>query len=273
MIITTPSLTSFATQRNALVALLSSKIAGAKVTTVNSDIDGKYKADVGHVTDLLNAIEAKFKRCESLYYLYFENADHGVLSGNIATLPIEIDCTLHDGTATTEHKFKIDDRYVYKDIVDLNFQTFILTSASLYENLVLLAEIFLKKVIIYVRTPLSSPLLDYLDYLKLLISLGYRENDRLKVCVTSSEPYFDKYLPLINLLRNKFIHGFSINLETDGYNYYVSRLNQTQFTSMSPDLQLNFFTKEVLDQTRVFIINLLTSLKESGRHHRKTIPA
>lgn len=71
-------------------------------------------------------------------------------------------------------------------------------TASIYENLVLLAEIFLKKVIVYIRKPLSSPLNDYLKYLELLISLGYRDNDKLTACVKISEPYFDQYLKEIN---------------------------------------------------------------------------
>jgi len=154
-----------------------------------------------------------------------------------------------------------------------NFQTFILTIASLYENLVLLSEIFLKKVIIYIRKPLSSPLHDYLEYLKLLISLGYRDNDKLNTCMMVSDAFFNQYLTQINQLRNKFIHGFSINLESDSFNYYVVAMDKTPFTSKSADLLIHVFTKDVLDHTRIFMINLMTALKESTKHPRKSIPA
>ncbi|WP_316838950.1 hypothetical protein [Pedobacter gandavensis] len=269
----TRTLTSFNHQRNKLITLLTAKTAAAKITTVNRDIDSKYRADGANVHDVLNAIEAKFKRCESLYFTYFEDPDHDVLIGNITNLPVGVDCELMDGTSVIKYYFSTDDRNNYKEIVDLNFQTFILTVASLYENLVLLSEIFMKKVIVYIRKPLSSPLHDYLDYLKLLITLGYRGNDKLNQCMTTSAPFLNMYLSQINGLRNKFIHGYSINLESDGFNYYVKSENTTIFTPRSADLLLHVFTKEVLDQTGIFIANLMTALERSAKHHRKSIPA
>jgi len=269
----TRTLSNFTAQKNALAALLAVKTAAGKITTINRDIDRKFRAEAGNVNELLAAIEAKFKRCEALYYTYFEDADHGVLTGNVTTLPVEVDCELIDSTSVINHFFSVNDRYSYKEIIDYNFQTFILTMASIYENLVLLSEIYLKKVIIYIRKPLSSPLHDYLEYLKLLISLGYRENDKLNQCMTTSAPFLNRYLIQINLLRNKFIHGFSINLESDAYNYYVKSMDTSLFTTRSADLLLQVFTKEVLDNTKIFAINLMTALEKSGKHHTKTIPA
>lgn len=245
----------------------------SKVTYINADVDDWYKPEVLTVTQLLNTIEVKFKRCESLYYLFFEDADHGVLNGNSTTLPVGCECSFIDGTATIEQKFVVNDRHAYKEIIDLNFQTFILTTASLYENLVMLAEIFLKKVVVYLKRPPSSTLHDYIKYVKLLANLGYHKNSKLQSCLTVSDPYFVKYLGLINELRNKFIHGYSINLESDGFNYYVAKLSSNQFTSQSPDLQLDVFAKNVLDETRSLVCNLMNALHESGKHHRKSIPA
>ncbi|EHQ26497.1 hypothetical protein [Mucilaginibacter paludis] len=273
MVVTkTRTLSDFARQKNDLITLLAAKTAAAKVTAINKNIDNKFSPDAANVNAVLNAIEAKFKKCEAIYYNYFEDADHGVLSGNITTLPVGVDSTLIDGTAVINYYFSVDDRYAYKDMVDGNFQTFILTIASMYENLVTLAEIFLRKVMVYIKKPLSSPLRDYLDYLKLMISLGYRNNDRLNICMTSADPFFIKYLEQINLLRNKFVHGVSINLESDNYNYYVAAMVNT-FTPKSADLLLHVFTKAILDNTGAFIIDLMTALEKSSKHHLKYIPA
>lgn len=273
MVVKTRVLTNFAQQKNDLTNILAAKVAASKVTNINQSIDLRYRADVDHVTGLLNAIESKYKQCEILYYHYFENVDHAILTGSTSNLPFGLKCTFIDGTSTTELQFSVDTRQVYKEIIDFNFQTFILSIASLYENLVLLAEIFMKKVIVYVRRPLSSPLHDYLDYLELLIKLGYRGNDKLNVCMTSSQLYFQKYLQQINQLRNKFIHGFSNNTDSDGFSYFVKNLDNSSFNSGATELLLDVFTKEILDQTSLFIGNLLVSLKDSVRHHRKSIPA
>lgn len=273
MVVTkTRTLSDFARQKNNLISLLAAKTAAAKVTAINKNIDNKFSPDAANVNAVLNGIEAKFKKCEAIYYNYFEDADHGVLSGNIATLPVGVDSTLIDGTAIMKYYFSVNDRYAYKDMVDGNFQTFILTIASMYENLVTLAEIFLRKVMVYIKKPLSSPLRDYLDYLKLMISLGYRDNDRLNICMTAADPFFDKYLEQINMLRNKFIHGSSLNLESDSFNYYVAAM-VNKFTPKTADLLLHLFTKAILDNTKVFIIDLMSALEKSGKHHLKFIPA
>jgi len=269
----TSTLSNFTTERNILLTILTRKIATSKTNTLNAAFDNKYQVQHNSITDLLQAIEAKFKKCEMLFFTYFEDMDHGILAGNITALPFEMDCSLIDGTATVKYYFKVDDKNMYKEIVDMNFQTFILTLASLYENLVLLAEIFIKKVMVYVKPLISSPLHDYLKYLKHLIDLGYRQNDKLNTCMVTFDPFFSKYLIQINSLRNRYIHGYSINLQTDGYYYSVEKMNGTSFTPASPDLILDRFTFEVLDNTRNFIRELFTALKESTKHHRKSIPA
>ena len=266
------TLSNFARQKNDLITLLATKTSEAKVTAMNKNIENKFSPDAVNVTSVLNAIEAKFKKCEAIYYEYFEDADHNVLSGSSSSLPFGIDCTLIDGASVVNCSFSVNDRYSYKEIVDGNFQTFILTVASMYENMVTLAEIFIRKVIVYIKRPLSSPLRDYIEYLKLMISLGYRENDRLNSCMTTSEPFFTKYLEQINQLRNRFIHGSSLNLESDSFNYYVTSLVH-ELTPRTADLLLHIFTKDILDNTRDFIINLMKALEQSGKHHRKTIPA
>lgn len=267
------TLTNFSSEKNELLAIVQKKISETKITNHNEVFHNKYKIELSSINELLNAIEAKFKKCEILYYAYFESIDHAVLSGNAATLPVDIECTFWDGTGQFKYNFKVDDKLFYKEIIDLNFQSFILQIASLYENLVFLAEILIKKVIVYVRPPLSSPLHDYLDFLRRLVDLGYRQNDKLNICINSHHPFFNKYLQQINNLRNKFIHGHSINLSTDGYNYYVDNIPGTSFIRNSPDLLLDIFTKEILDNSKVFISELLISLKQSTNHHTKYLPA
>lgn len=266
-------LNSFASEKNALIDILNRKIAATKFTAINAVFDNKYIVALDPVTELLNAIDAKFRKCETIYYLYFENIDHNILAGNTSSLPYEMDCTFTDPASTLRHYYTIDNKAGYKEMIDLNFQGFILTLASIYENLVLLAEIFIKKVMIYIKKPLSAPLQDYLLYLKRLVDLGYRKNDKLNICMNTFDPFFTKYLDQINKLRNKFIHGFSLNVHSDGYNYFVDKMDKTTFSTTSPDLIIDQFTKHVLDNTRNFIRELLTALKESTRHHRKVIPA
>ena len=266
------TLSNFARQKNDLITLLATKTAASKIININKIFENKFSPDVSNVISVLNAIEAKFKKCEAIYFQYFEDADHNILSGSSSSLPVGIDCTLIDGTSVVNCSFSVNDRFSYKEMVDGNFQTFILTVASMYENIVTLAEIFIKKVMVYIKKPLSSPLRDYIEYLKLMINLGYRENDRLNICMTTSDPFFTKYLEQINQLRNRFIHGFSLNLESDSFSYYVVSLDN-KFTPKSADLLLHVFTKEILDNTRTFIINLMTAIEQSGKHHRKTIPS
>lgn len=269
----TKTLSNFTAERNALLNILTRKIASSKITNLNAAFDNKYTVQHSSITDLITAIESKFKKCEMLFFTYFQDMDHSILSGNITTLPFEMDCTLMDGTATLKYYFKVDDKIMYKEIVDLNFQSFILMLASLYENLVLLTEIFIKKVIIYVKQPLSSPLHDYLKYLKHLINLGYRQNDKLNTCMVMFDPFFSKYLIQINNLRNRYIHGYSINLQTDGYYYSVKNMEGTPFSPTSPELIVDRFTNDVLDNTRDLIRELFAALKGSTNHHRKSIPA
>jgi hypothetical protein len=269
----TQTLHSFAAQKNALLNVLTRKIAATKVTNLNVAFDNKYSVRLDSITDLLNAIESKFRKCETLFYTYFQDIDHNILAGNITSLPFEMDCTLIDGTSTLKYYYKVDDKSSYKEMIDLNFQNFILMLASLYENLVLLAEIFIKKVMIYVKQPLSSPLHDYLTYLKRLIDLGYRQNDKLNRCMVSFDPFFTRYLLQINNLRNRFIHGYTLNLQTDGFSYFVKKMEGTAFSQTSPELIIDQFTEHVLNNTRDFIRELFVALKESSTHHRKSIPA
>jgi hypothetical protein len=262
---------NFSAGRNKLLSILVKKTASSKVTGLNVAIDNRYRPDVSYVKELLDVIEIKYKRCEQLYYIYFEQINHDAVVGNSTNFPFASDLTFIDGISTIEFSFSVDSQAAYKEMIDVNFQTFILTLASLYENLVMLAEIYLRKVVIYVRRPPSTPLHEYVNYFNMLSDLGYKNSEKLAACILGSKVYFDSYLEQINELRNRFIHGFSVNLETDGYYYYVSK-HSTSFTQKSIDLQLDIFTKSIIEKTHIFIANLMDALGETVKHHRKSIP-
>lgn len=269
MVINLPDLSI---EKNHLVTLVTRKIAEFKVTDTNEKFNKKLKVEIVKITNILDAIETKIKRAEIIYHTYFATLDHGILSGNSATLPKLVNNVFMDGTAQLEYGFKVDDKGVYKELIDLNFQNFILLMASIYENLVILSEMLIKKVVVGMPQPISIPLHNYTMHLENLIALGYRKNDRLNTCILSSMPFFEKYLPHINSLRNKFIHGYSINLASDGSYYFVDKLDFRMFT-VPGDLIIDTYVFEILENSKTFITSLLTALKESIKHHSKTVPA
>lgn len=269
MVINLPDLSI---EKNNLIALVTRKIAELKVTDTNERFDKKLKIEIASVTDILDAIESKIKRAEIIYHTYFASLDHGILSGNSATLPLQVNNVFMDGTAQLEYSFKVDDKGAYKELIDLNFQNFILLMASIYENLVILSEMLIKKVVVGMPQPISIPLHNYTMHLKNLITLGYRKNDKLNTCILSSAAFFDKYLSHMNSLRNRFIHGYSINLASDGAYYFVGKLTFTHFTTPG-DLIVNAYVFTVLEDSKTFISALLIALKESIKHHSKTVPA
>lgn len=269
------NLTSFAIPRNALVAVVNRKITSSKTTAINEQFDNKFKVDATVLIEIMTSIEAKFRKCEMIYSAYFEYVDHAILSGNSATLPVQMDCTFADGTASFQEIFECDDKALYRDLIDMNFQTFILMTASIYENLVHVTEIISKKVIMYMKKkpPLSAPLHDFLEHLRLLISLGYRTTNELDSCLSIFASYFETYLVTTNRLRNSFIHGYARNLASDGFNYRITNFEQAAFAAGSPSLNVDLFARAVLDNTRNFVLALYPALEKTIRHHTKKVPA
>ncbi|MFP5040292.1 hypothetical protein [Parasediminibacterium sp. JCM 36343] len=268
------NLTSFVSIRTSLLTTVQRKIIASKVLDINELINAKLKVELSTISEILLSIETKFRKCEMIYFAYIENVGHDILSGNPSSLPYKMDCTFTDITTTFKYIYKCDDKIFYKEITDMNFQNFILTIASIYENIVALSEVILKKIIIHTKEkpPISTPLNDYLNYLKLLISLGYRGNDKLYQCLNKYESYFKSHLLIINQLRNRFIHGYSMNLSSDGFTYKVKIPGSTFFPPSAPQLDIDFFTLTVLDNTRNFIQDLYPMLQNSIKHHKKFIP-
>lgn len=271
-------LTSFARQKNSLLNLVDRKITDSKTTNINEQFKygtKEFKVDRNVLAEIMDSVETKFHNCEMIYHAYIENIDHGLLSGNPATLPFISDYTFTDDVATFKKTLECNDKAMYRDLIDINFQTFILMIASVYENLVYIIEIISKKVIVYIKNkaPLSTPLHDFRDHLKLLTDLGYRKPNELDSCLTSFSTYFDTYLSTITKLRNSFMHGFNKNLSSDGFNYRITNFDIQKIAAQSPKLNIDHFTGEVLNNTRVFIHTLYSALEKTIRHHTKKIPA
>lgn len=268
------SLVSFSTERNQLFTHISDKQTSNLISSMNSDFDDRIKMEPAHVERLLAAVEAKFKRCQTLYFVYFETAQHSILCNDTTTLPLSVDCEIEDATIITRHSFRVENPIAYREMINYNFQTFVITLASLYENLVALSEVFVKKVIVFVKNkPVSTPLRDYIDFHRKLMLLGYRSSDHLSTCLTNSDPFLSKYLTHITMLRNRFMHGYSINIEMSGTEYMIENLNSGTLSARSTDLLIDRYTKEVLEKSEVFIRELMVALYEMGKDSSSNIPA
>ena len=272
----TVNLTDLAAERNQLLAIVTRKIAASKSTTLNEEFDSNLKITLPAITGLLNAIESKIHHAEILYYSYFENVDHAVLCGSSATLPISMQATFLYGTALIKNEISIDDKAIYKEIIDMEFQNFILTTASLFENIVRLAEILVKKVIVHQLgdrfRPISSTLFHYKNIFDSLLKLGYRRTDIISRCLLTHTPFMTKYLVTINNLRNSFIHGFANNLADDGYNYKVARYETTAFSATTPELNIDEFTKNIITESRQFYKDMLVAISAHIKPSGKSIP-
>lgn len=273
MVTRTRTLANFSVEKNQLITHLTAKIASAQTTTLNKDYDNRHAAELTNVQPLLDAIEAKFKRCQTMYWVYFADLDYSILAGSGSALPFQMDCTIDDATLLTKHTFMVNDPVSYKELIDYQFQSFVLMVASLYENLVCLAEVFAKKVIVFINKPLSTPMRDYLDFHQRLLDLDYRTRDELSICLDNSRLFLTTYVALNTQLRNRFNHGFLIHLETDGTEYFVSNLGTNLFRPRSTELLLNEYAKTIVDGTDFFIRNLMTALYQMGNHTTKLIPS
>ena len=269
------NLTDFSPQKTALINTVTRKIAANKFTTLNQDFDKDLKVDLQVIKDLIESITVRFRRAEIIYYSYLEPVDHSILVGAGTGLPYKLEIQFHYGTGTDSHIIEINDRTLYKEAIDTSFQHFILLFAALFESMVRLSELLVRKIVVHrpSNKPISSPLLHYIEFLKSLIKLGYRKPDSLYGCVLTHTGILDKLLIPINSLRNSFIHGFQTNLVSDGINYRVNPSVANTFSAGSPDLNIDAFSKLVLDNSKMFMSDMLEALILHIKHHSKSIPA
>src|SRR5690606_30631877 len=188
-----------------------------------------------------------------------------LVSGTVTNKVIETEFDF--GTNILKDRIDINTPFLYKELIDTKFQSLILVTASLYEVLVKLCETLLKKIVLYdgERSPYQSiPMKTFILNWDKLVDLGYRKNDDFYICFSGHRAFINKYLGQINSLRNRFIHGYSINLKIDtSHNeYVVNNLDQTNFPIVAgggiiTELILNNFANAILSNTHAMTIDML----------------
>ena len=283
------TLTEYATHKNAIVSALTIKQGNGLFDQNLHDIfnrgtQSKDKLKIQDVQEIIETIELKLRNAEMIYHTYFGSEfDKNILIYNnlIGTKLIETEFSF--GTRVLRNTIEIIDPNMYKEIIHMNFQLFILTIASLYENLVRLIETLIKKRVVFGdRNPhLSIHLKVLISYWDNLIELKYRGNDDFFMWLTSHRPYLDQYLSQINSLRNSFIHGYASNLYFDSaLNEYVIKNYDHNLTGGFPEphgdavieLILNYFVQHVLTNSQNLIEDLLNIFQRKLSHNRTKVP-
>ncbi len=270
------TLTDFSIQRTVLLNTVAKKISSKKFNALNEEFDDDLKIDLNAITTLVEAIFSRVRNAEMIYHTFLESVDHNLLIGASSGLPFDIDVEFQYNTGTISNSIRFDDRQLYKEAIDSNFQHFILSFAAVYENIVKLSELLVKKIIIHhpKSKPQSTPLHHYVKYFQLLIGLGYRRNDKMYTCIATHTTFLDRYLEIMNSLRNRYIHGFMPHLISDGSNYRINhQLAQTKFTSVSPELNIDQFSRIILENSRLFFSDLFDALILHIKHPSKYLPA
>lgn len=267
------TLTDLTAQLSKIEGNVVTKIAAGMTTALNENWDKKLRIDSSVIRELLSSFESRLRECEIIYYTYLRNPDHAILSGSSAGLPLNYHIQLNYGSCVLEKEININDKVFYKEIIDAQFRHFILAMASEYEVIVKLAEILVKKVIIHApgKRPLSAPLDSYIAILNGLVDLQYRSQDDIYLCIKAHEPFLLLYLPTISRLRNSFIHGFSINLQSDGASYKVNKF-EPPFNALSAALEIDYFSTKVMEESRKFFFDMLTAINKAIDHHTVYIP-
>lgn len=268
------NLTQLGVLKSELLTIVSKKIAAGKTSLINQDLNDKLKIDKKILSEILDSIETKIRECEMIFHTYLEFPNHDVLSGRLASLPIVLNLEFTYDTNILKKSIEINDKPLYKEIVDMNFRHFILLIASIYENIVFLSELLMKKIILYLphKRPPSEPLHDFVSFLKALIKLGYRKDDEINKCILIYNSFFEKYLLTINYLRNRFMHGFTDNLASDNSVYKIVSF-LPPFTKNSAELEIDFFSDKVLAESKTFVSAIIIALTKSIKHSSKSIPA
>lgn len=246
------------------------KIAAGDVLSLNSNIDSYLTIDAVEIKALLSTIELKLRSCEEIYYTYLKNVDHAMLCGTAVATSKVIDVEFSYGTKVIKTNVDINEKEGYVDLINIHFQNFVITICTLYENLVRLTEMLIKKIIIHSKgkRPVSAPYPLLLEYWKMLIALSYRGHDNFFTCVNAHDVFLTKYSLLLNSLRNRAVHGYNSSLYPDGGDYKViCPLNSCPLSD--PELILDVFSQHVFDNTKNLVIDfinaLITDIKVPGQ--------
>ncbi len=258
------TLKDFETEIDDLLTAVNVKIVANLVSPVNMEFKDELEIRMDALKELLNAIEIKLKRCQEIYHIFFEKIDVAYINGISAQPAKKIDFEIITNSLGDKKTISVETgAYTqYKEIIDTNFQYFILSIASLYENFVFLSEMLLKKTIVHHKSnvPLSTPLATLIDYRRMLIRLDYRTSDAFIACIDKYATYFDEFLPSINILRNSFIHGYKLNLAVDGSGSYCIINPKVKSKLSSAKLEIDNFADEVVGSTLNFARDLFVCL-------------
>lgn len=275
-------LTDYSTLRIQIVNATNQKISDGKFNLDLHDIFKPSKIKIDDVDSIIRAIDRKLRVLETIYYTFFESEfDATIMSTR--SVPIGnkiIETEFNYSTKIIRNRIEIDNADSYEELINTNFQTFILTVASIYENIVKLIEIFVKKITVHGKTkqPYQSVHMGlFLEYWHNLVKLSYRKDDDFYECIKDHQAFLEKYLRQINNLRNRFIHGYSPNLTSIQGNFYVVSLDTEQFPliagrQLPPELILNEFVKDILENSQELIGDLLTLFNRKLNHHMTKIP-
>lgn len=268
------TLTELTAIRLKLLTIVSRKIAVSRTSNLNAEMDNRLRVDINEITQLFDSFESRLRESESIYYTYLRNADHDTLCSNRAVFPIVLNVQLSYGTSILKTDIVINERFLYKEIIDAQFRHFILLMASQYEVIVRLAEILIRKIVLHTpdQRPSSTTLSNYIILLKSLVGLRYRKHDDLYNCIDSNDPFLSQYLPTVTYLRNIYIHGYSVNLESDGVTYNINKC-KPPLSLNSPLLNIVDFSSAVMTGSRSFFLEMLDALEKSIRHPARFIPA
>ena len=264
----------FSTQKNAIITSIGNKIDKGFYDQTLHDTFKPSKFNIDDLELIITSIENKLRKIEMIYFTYFDSEyDSDIIVNNI--MPLAgcittnkiIETEFDFGTNILKSRIDINTPFLYNEVINAKFQSFILSTASLYEVLVKLCETLLKKIVLYdgERIPYQSiPLKTFVLNWDKLVDLGYRENDDFYICFSNHRTFINKYLYQINLLRNRIIHGYSINLEINTIHgeYMVSNHDQKRFPPVGngciiTELILNNFISDILVNTRNLTTDIL----------------
>lgn len=295
-------LSDFSSQKNHIISCLQKKQDKGLFKQNLHDIfntgRNKEKLRIKDVKGIIEAVENKLRKAEIIYYSFFgSDYDKSIIVNDTLLGSKIIETEFFHSTKTVKNRIEIVDPKMYKEIIDTNFQVFILTIASLQENIVRLIEILTKKKVVFgdSNPHLSTHLKILISYWDRLVDLGYRNEDDFFEWLNSHRDYINKYLGTINMLRNSFIHGYNLNLikldnryvisksdkKHDGLNsdFYSSteiikddKLSELDVNNLLSELEVNNFVNNILTGTKLLTESLISLLVQKLSHHWTKVP-
>jgi hypothetical protein len=258
-----------------LIAAVEVKLSAGKVSSINMRIAKRLEIKSDELSTLLRTINSRFRKCEMIYHTFFRQLDHDVLCGSTIINPYVIQTEFTVNTSIIKGSFEVNDRELYTELIEINFQSYILTLATVFENLVLLKETLVKKVIIHGanESPHKATLDNYLEFLQHLVDLEYRKKDDLYQCISQHFPFFIRYLKTISELRNRYIHGYKSFLGPRSNTYMIiGQFDQNVFSANSPELILDQFVSTTLTNTGDFTKSVLSYLVKAVNEAEVSLP-